>query len=433
MVAVSGGIDSVCLLHALLKLRHFFHFELFVAHFNHRMRTESAADEKFVKKLALKYGLPFYSQKAKRILKNEAQARQGRYQFFVKAKKHFRADSVATAHTATDQLETIIIFILRGSNIHGLAGIPYHRDFYIRPLLDCQRQEIKRYVKTNHLTWHEDQTNKDFKYLRNRIRWQIIPALEKTYPRLLKELEKNIGYFQKVSGFLDKRGKLLFRKALTKDIVSRPQKIVWLNRSFLAKLNPIWQKEVFRQALLYLSSKGLQNLTTKHYQALINALRKHKTSGEVNLPGGLRFMFGYDKIAISRQAQRFSLKPFKLLLPGKTKIPIFGLEIEIKKGRNCAPAKPTINQAIFNQAKTGKELFLRVWQNGDEIHLQKVGTKKLQDYFVDRKIPKPKRGRIPLLVNARNKVIWIVGERADYKFLATTNSKNNFQVKITSL
>ncbi|NQV13740.1 MAG: tRNA lysidine(34) synthetase TilS [Parcubacteria group bacterium] len=192
IVGVSGGPDSVCLLYFLSELQAELDLNLVVAHVNYGLRgEESDRDEIFVKKLAGKYNLPCKilhpPADQKKSTNLEANLRDIRYKFFQDLRTKEKADKIAVAHNRDDQAETILMFFLRGSGLKGLSGMDYQQGKIIRPLLDCSRQDILAYLKANKLDYHEDKTNQDTKYTRNKIRHELIPYLEKEYNSNLRE------------------------------------------------------------------------------------------------------------------------------------------------------------------------------------------------------------------------------------------------------
>ena len=192
IIGVSGGPDSVCLLHFLSEIQSELDLDLIIAHVNYGLRgRESDQDEIFVRKLAEKYGAPFkYLQPKPAATKStnlEANLRDIRYEFFRDLQTKEKADKIAVAHNRDDQAETILMFFLRGSGLKGLSGMDYQQGNIIRPLLDCSRADILAYLKENKLDYREDKTNQDTTLTRNKIRHELIPYLEKEYNPNIKE------------------------------------------------------------------------------------------------------------------------------------------------------------------------------------------------------------------------------------------------------
>src|SRR6266446_9835805 len=211
-VAVSGGADSVALLLLLAELRKQLGIVLSVVHFNHKLRgKDSDRDEKFVAKLAEKYGLAFHAGRADIAAKaksNKANledtARRARYEFFARLVEDGRVDKVAVAHTADDQAETVLAHILRGTGLAGLGGIHPVAGPVIRPLLGVRRSELRRFLRSQKQTWREDATNRDTKRMRARIRKKLLPLLEKQFqPAIVEHLATLAALAREDEEFLD--------------------------------------------------------------------------------------------------------------------------------------------------------------------------------------------------------------------------------------
>lgn len=189
VVAVSGGVDSMVLLHLLLKVPQ---VELVVAHYDHGMRHESASDRQFVEGYCTKKGLVFeYEQGNLGPRASEATAREYRYDFLKRIKEKHNADSVATAHHQDDLIETMFINLFRGTNRRGLASLK-STPYFVRPLLNYSKQDITQYAHDNKIDWVEDQTNTDKRYLRNQIRLEIIPKMDKNQRKQIVEMQLSL-------------------------------------------------------------------------------------------------------------------------------------------------------------------------------------------------------------------------------------------------
>lgn len=199
-VAVSGGPDSICLLSLLKNFKEKYGLSLFVLHFNHRLRgIESDRDEEFVKKISAEWGIECLVGRSlgKNLYKNEEEAREARFSFFEKIFRQSRMDKIALAHNSNDLAETFLMRMLRGSGLEGLRGISPVRGNYIRPLLSITRPEIEGYLKTNALPFRIDKTNLDRKFLRNKIRLDLLPHLSQYNPNIIETLSnmsKHLAY-----------------------------------------------------------------------------------------------------------------------------------------------------------------------------------------------------------------------------------------------
>lgn len=256
IVAVSGGPDSVCFLDILYRLKDEIEIKLIIAHFNHGLRDrESDEDERFVKKLAYNYSLPFYSQKARRFPKSNVEewAREARYQFLIETAQKNQTSLIAVAHTADDQIETVLMNALRGAGLTGLCGMEYKSEFFkqkekyliIRPLLDIWRQEIEKYLIENNLTFRIDKSNFDLRFSRNKIRHKLIPALLKENPFFKKNFLTKIKKHQKeYKKFLEKI-KTIFQKIIIKE----NEKMLKIDYQKFLSLPSLEQGEIIRLAI----------------------------------------------------------------------------------------------------------------------------------------------------------------------------------------
>ncbi len=439
VVAVSGGPDSVCLLYLLNKLRKEYPLSLLVAHVNYGLRGKEAdQDALFVAHLAKRFGLPFFLLKAnsqtnhglegKKEKENlEAHLRQIRYRFFEKVRREERAHFVAVAHNLNDQAETIIMNFLRGSSFQGLSGMKEKSGKIIRPLLLFSREEILQYLKEEKAEFRLDQTNFDQSFTRNRIRYSLIPYLKENFnPQIFATMQNNAFICQDDADFLKKLAKIAFDQVVGKNNVPH---YLDLSLSFFIRLPSSIQNHL----LFYILKEklSLPKVSSQQILTLKEFIKEGKTGNAFDIFPGLQIKKSYDKIIISlqeRKAHFFSSLPtLSVNTPGKTLIwsKKNFLEIaEVEKAENPSPSR-----VYIDALKTGGKLKVRTWQKGDYFYPQGLeGRKKLQDFFTDEKIEKEKRHQIPLLVNAEDEIIWVMGKRPDTRFAADQNSQKIWQL-----
>lgn len=290
VVGISGGADSVFLLHVLEKIRKRFNLTLRAAHFNHSLRGEdSDQDEAFTASFCEKRGLPFrrarWERKGGNGSVSEERAREVRYQFFERICREEGADKIALAHTRDDDVETILFRFLRGSGLAGLRGIPDERPLgpyrIIRPLKELSREVIRAYLRREGIPWREDHSNTDLRYTRNRIRHNLLPLLEKEFNpnirQILVHLANNVA---EDYAFLQKEGELAFEKALLKQ---GRRKIIFRRKTFQSYPMAI-QKQLFRQAVRNLGT-DMDEIGYADWKSVSECLR-HKTF-RYTLPGPL--------------------------------------------------------------------------------------------------------------------------------------------------
>lgn len=280
IVALSGGPDSVCLTHILWRLQKRLGFKIILAHLNHNLRgKESDSDNRFVQKLAKKLNLPLENKKLRKKPKNEATAREARYAFLEQVRKKHEGQSIAAAHTSDDQAETILLNLLRGAGLAGLAGMRHKNNFLIRPLLECGRGEILGYLKENRLAYRNDSSNFDLKYTRNKIRHKLLPLLEKEYnPQIRKNLLKLGEVSRAAEEYISEAAKDFIRR----NPHSLPLKS-WQT------LPPILKTETLRQMIGSVSD-GVKDIYAVHLEEMVKMLESPRGNKKKNLPRGLQIL-----------------------------------------------------------------------------------------------------------------------------------------------
>ena len=409
LVAVSGGADSVALLHALLQLREKLGLRLAVAHLHHGIRgTAADADAACVRRLAKRLALPFTEervdvpQQARSAgISLEMAARAARYEFFRRAAEKLGAAAVAVAHTADDQVETVLLRIARGTGPHGLAGMSpvSRRDglTILRPLLGVTRAGILAFLKQNRLRWREDASNRDPHFLRNRVRHEILPLLERRLnPQIRTALLRTAEVMREENATLD---------TLAVAALKRCGKRAWRSRSTLliGKLVQLPLAQQRRTLRLWLMTAGL-DAELMDFDAIASAsalLESRRGTKSVELGGGWKIIRRYGELAVEKT-------------PTYTAV-VWSLQIEPHRGivkerpttPGRLPARATLNAAVVDKSA----LLVRAAQPGDRMApLGMDGTKKLQDIFTDAKVPRDQRAQIPV-VECRGQIVWLPGYR----------------------
>lgn len=303
LLGISGGPDSVALLHFLFRLKKRLKFSLFLGHLNHGLRKEAGEDAGFVKELAKSFSLPLTVGKRdlSKVRKPslEEKARDARYQFFAQVAKKYRVNKIALGHNLDDQAETILLRIIRGSGLLGLGGIKFKRSLkdnsevqIIRPLLSVSRKEILDYLKERKLSFVTDSSNISPIYLRNRIRWEILPLLAKYNSQIKESLERLAFACQEDFAFIEKTAFSFLPKILRK----RNKKLIINIKEFL-KTPQSLQKEILRVALKPLCKKPLTFSAIEFLQSLII---REKGKSSVCLPGSIKATRLHKDLIISR-------------------------------------------------------------------------------------------------------------------------------------
>ena len=315
IVGVSGGPDSVALLHALFVLRHELGLSLHVAHFNHNWRKSAAMDERFVRRLAGQWGLPCACARMPERFTRAATAREerGRAQrlrFFQRLAKKINARAIMLGHTRDDLVETVLMHILRGSGLQGMRGMLPHRRiqgaYLIRPLLGVRKKDILAYLQRNGIRYRQDPTNRQDHFLRNRIRLELLPLLEKRYnPGIRGTLANMADTVGLDYDYLEEQAKKIFGRMTKRAVASFSSKkkknsnAVRFNRAAFTR-----QPEAVKRMLVRLALERLQGsmnrLTLAHMREIEGALSQTAVDSLVHLPGHLRVRVGKTYLEMTR-------------------------------------------------------------------------------------------------------------------------------------
>lgn len=295
VVGVSGGPDSVALVHLLSKLRWKYGLTLTVTHLNHGLtKKENRAAMAYVRTLCKNLGLPFYSKRislrtrAKTLRRSlEETGRMERYAFFEEVARRINATKIATAHTLDDQAETMLMRILRGTGLKGLAGIPYKRKQgpfeVVRPLLSCRKRDLLAYLKENRVRYCVDKTNRQTLFYRNRVRHELLPRLEKHFNPRIRE---SLVHLQSICSLAQDYLEAVSEGALKKCLARRVPRKLSLKMAGLKKLHPALLQEVLRRAI-ELKKGDLKRLTHDHVAGLVQMVRTGKNGSKQRIPGGI--------------------------------------------------------------------------------------------------------------------------------------------------
>jgi tRNA(Ile)-lysidine synthase len=453
--AVSGGPDSVAMLHMLGELAEVqqLHWKLHVAHVNHGLRgPDSEGDEAFVRDLAEKAKLPFHStqvdvralQKKERLTLEEA-ARKLRYDYLEKVALEVGAQKIALAHNLDDQAETILHRILRGTGLRGLKGMApirviskKHDLFAVRPLIETERYEIETYLKDRSLAVRTDLSNLDTTITRNRIRHSLLPLIEREFnPRVKMALVK-LG--QTAGSFY-----LLLRE-IANDFYENTRMLsgeddVCLSAQEFSKLPPAIQTLIIDRAVKTLLGHVPQ-LNFEHYLEIIALCGNQAFQKAISLPRGLEARReGYVlKIGRAHEAPApVKFTPKKLAVPGRTVIKKLNvrIEAEILEGKIVGLKDYIRNkdytEEIVDQEKIRGPLVVRLRKEGDQfVPLGSRHSIKLKKFFIDNKVPKALRDRTPI-VSDGSRIVWVVGYRIGDDFKITDSTQRTLKLRVQRL
>ena len=420
VLALSGGIDSMVLADLLLKTK----VDFVVAHCNFHLRgEESDGDEKFVREFAEKHGVQCFVKHFETVEYAEEQgisiemaARDLRYAWFEELRQQLGYEKIAVAHHADDQAETFFINLLRGAGLRGLKGMQPKNGYIIRPLLWVSREQIHQYAIENQILWHEDHTNAESVYLRNKIRNQLLPVFDELHPEARQGLYKSLEHLSAENE--------LFRELLKE------------------KLSQIVRRD-----------DGIQKVKvpepvegpTLSFQLLFEWLRNYGFNTDQ-----CRFIFEAMETGIGNKY----CSPTHQLVIGRNELQLSEIksvedeeiQIEIGKGEIISPIHlrfsrfekssdfiidKSLDVALLDADKIQFPLTLRHWRHGDRFHpLGMKGSKLLSDFFVDQKFTESQKQNVFLLVSAESEILWVVGYRIDDRFKIEETTKSVFACRL---
>jgi tRNA(Ile)-lysidine synthase len=431
VVGVSGGPDSLALLHFLKAKEKQMNLKIIAAHVDHMLRgKESNEDFNFVKNYCQKSIIPFEGKQInvrqyqeEHNLTSQVAARECRYQFFESVLQKHSGQLLALAHHGDDQVETIIMRQLRGAHGFGLAGIPVKRPFsgavIIRPFLCISKEDINEYCQRENLFPRIDKSNFTSKYVRNRIRNEILPILKKENPSVHVRFQQQSELMVDDELFLTQ----LTEQELTKTILSKQMKKVVLSISKLLDIPIPLQRRGFQLILNYLYEQDVPQITTIHIEQFLHLIKIPHPSGSLDFPNGLKIVKSYDECVLSFDMQtEASSYEFKLKIPGI---------VTLKKGKIIGEVTdflPDIqlnkNVIICDLEKLTLPLIVRTRQQGDVMSQQGMeGTKKLKALFIDEKIDRFDRDQWPVVINKTGDLLWVPGLRRSNIALPTKETK----------
>lgn len=410
LIGLSGGADSICLTYTLNLLRSELGLELFTAHLNHGIRGDEAMrDEQFAQSFSENLGIKCFIERADIpcLAKNsgkseETIAREVRYAFFERILNKYEIDKIATAHNRNDNAETILMNLIRGGTLSALCGIPYKRGNIVRPLLNVKREQIEKYCKLNQLEFVTDSTNLTDDYTRNKIRHIFIPQIENEFnPNFIETVTSNAVLNQEENNYLKKLADEAYRKTVTDSII---------DISALQEYDTAIQRRIVRNALEehYNTSDGI----TSQSICDILELAKKNSGKSINIHNNTIVKNEYGKLIITN-----NLPITEVCFEYRISVGEMQIIDEIKKKIVVSKTNSRkTDGAVYLDPHNAEEITVRSKRTGDKFYPSGMsGSKKLKEYFIDSKIPKDKRSKIPVIeINGK---IGAVGRRVDERFL----------------
>jgi tRNA(Ile)-lysidine synthase len=409
LLAISGGADSMALLLIMARLAKNLGLRLGVAHFDHGLRGRRVAEREtaLVRALADSLGLPFFTETARGAPKaSEDAARRARYEFLASIAEREGYDAVATGHTASDQAETVLLHLVRGAGLDGLAGMsaragwpfPGHENLeLLRPLLHLSRRDTLAYCAAAGVEPVEDETNVSPRYRRNRVRNEVLPLLRQLNPRIDEALVRLADAVSEDTAFLH---------GVASEAIAKSKRAVQLRRALLASWPASPRRHALRLAIASLLGDG-RELTRRHLEALERLVLEGKAGDRADLPRGVSAVLRRDALELRLGGEpRVELPEQAMTLQVPGEFPFGPLVVAVASKQ---PVRDT--WAEVDAAAVTGGLCVRRRLPGDHFQpLGMRGTKKLQDFLTDARVPRDERDAIPLFVSAQG-IVWAGGLR----------------------
>lgn len=442
IVALSGGPDSVCLIHILNKMSKSYGFTVYAAHFNHQIRGVAAHKDalyamEFCDSLGIRCFLksmdvPSYA-KEKKLTMEEA-ARILRYEMLFKLKEELGAEKIAVAHNLDDQAETVMMRIMRGTGLNGIKGMEYKRpDGIIRPLMDVLKHDIEKYCKDYNLGARIDHTNLEDEYTRNKIRIHLLPYIEREYASNIKEilarmangLREDCHYIENIA---DEKSKVV-SSLIDEDTVR-------IDIDLIESEEVSITKRILRNA--YKDIEGSYNgLETVHIDDILYLIQNPKKEARINLPKGIIADKKGSYLYITRKEVKTELIEYEVEIPVNKSIIIEELGIKIEAQRISKEKSKMFSTGncikSFDVDKISGKLIIRNRRNGDKIKpLGLGGTKKVKDILIDSKVPLEKRNSVPVICDDE-KILWLAGYCMSEEVKISDSTKEVIRISIKNI
>lgn len=436
LIGLSGGPDSVCLLLMLNQIKDEYKLDLHAIYIEHGLRPDETPSEiKFCKNLCGKFGISFTTRsidvlsysKEHGLNKQEA-ARGLRYKTFEEVAFEKGANKIALAHNADDQAETFFMRVLRGSGQKGLAGIPPVRGNIIRPLIEIERKEIEEFLFNNselrtqnlELPFMIDSSNIKKDYFRNWLRLSVMSEFKRKNPDLISTISRVSEILREEDNYLE----MIVTKTLMKLIPKKTDKTIELFLVPLETMDKVILRRVLRRAIE--AVKGLREINFIHIEDIIELIKKGNSGDRLYLPKGVRVIKGYSTLILTSELP-VKLGAYTLDVPGEIVLREVGVLIKavvLERIQGFKGSRVQGKETIELDAdKIKTPLIVRGRKAGDFFYPAGFGKrKKLQDFFVDEKVPRDERDSIPIVLSGDD-VVWVAGYRGDERFRVTEETE----------
>ncbi len=451
LVGVSGGPDSVALFHALIELTPKYAVRLGVAHLNHCLRgRESDRDAQFVAKLVQNHGVPFYpgtedvrKLAVSRKLSIEEAGRQARYDFFITVADREGYDKIALGHHSDDNAELILMYLIRGSGLQGLSGIPPVRgNRWIRPLIEQSRSEILEFLHAHKIDYVTDSSNSDQRYLRNRVRHHLIPLLQRDYnPQIIHNINRLSDIIRSDNKWLVQQVQPLIEQSIVHTEKSR----ITVSMSRFTALDKTVQRRLLRHVIGQVKG-DLRRITYAHIEAVRHLVQKGPEHGRLDLPDRIRVTRCPERLVLSKEKKPLRemrshtggvfQKQFEYRIQPPASVFIRELGIFFSASTlpiNELPDMGASGQevAFFDMDTLKFPLILRNYKPGDRFAPLGIGgTQKIKDFFINNKVPRKERVKSSVLLSG-DRIVWVVGHRIDESAKITPETERVLKAELS--
>jgi len=435
VVGLSGGPDSMCLLHVLMELRETWGLKIFAAHLNHQFRGKEAdEDALYVREKCEEWGIDVFVQvfdvpayAKKKGLSSEEAGREIRYKLFYEVAKKVGANKIAIAHNMNDNAETVLMNLFRGSGIEGLKGIEAKRGEIIRPLINVRRDEIEAYCSEKGLNPRIDKTNLQPIYGRNKVRLELIPYIEKNFnSNIMSTLQRFSDIIAIENDFLNEEAE---KKLLDVAIVDGNS--IKYNINKMHDIHPALLRRVIRIGIEKLTG-SLRGIEYKNIESVVDLLNKG-TGAAVILPQNIKAYISYNNLVLSINTKPENYKYYLELEYDKDNIAqSFDLTVRLRtiEASKIADIEKDKYKVYIDKGKVKDKLVLRNRSDGDVFSpIGLKGSKKLKEYFIDEKIPREERDKILLIADGKE-IVWILGRRLSEKYKITKETKEAIIINV---
>ncbi|WP_296127073.1 tRNA lysidine(34) synthetase TilS [uncultured Anaerococcus sp.] len=426
IVGASGGPDSQFLIYMLEKLRKEIDFDIVLAHLNHLHRKEAANDENLVRETADNLGLKFFSESKsmddlakKEKISSEDAGRRLRYDFFNRLVGKFPSSKIAVAHNKDDQAETVLMRIVRGTGLDGLKAMAYRSGNIIRPILDIKKKDILTYLDQNKIPYAIDHTNFEADYTRNKIRLEVIPVLEEINPRFIDQAARLSDLAKDDLTIIDDTIGEIFDK-----ICDRSVREIKFRKNDFESLKKPYQNRLIRLGIEKLKGT-IKDISKDNIDEFLSLIAL--ANGKEIIKDDLKFRKSYDYYILEEAKDFKNESVYDLYAEDEIDFDGKIIKSSIINSKTYTREK---SKAYFDYDKLKFPLKVRARRNGDKfIPLGSKSNKKLKDFFIDQKIDRAKRDRLPIILSD-DKIVWITGLRMSEEFKVTDLTSKILQIEV---